>query len=225
MSKDFQIRPAIHFPIDVQMKFYNGLSEEWSREFPRRIAKFSNELRKLDIETIPVATSTFVVDSGYYKKPFPEVFSALPNNTEKNFFRALSFGPEYFPDASNAVFVKDDMNAFARGPLAEMIKQKSIKTVLITGMNTTECVAQSVVGAFRKSGENVCIKVVYDLLAGNVGNSIKTEDNPLSHKAAIEKEICRILAQREQTLPPRISLVLAAKTLKFFSRWPKFLPG
>jgi hypothetical protein len=217
MSNFFEIRPAIHFPIDVQCKFCNCLSEKRSKEFPRRIADFSNELGKLGVETFPVADTTILVDYGYYEKPFPEVVSTLTKNTKKNFFRALSFGPDFFPDTSNAVFVKDVPNAFAFGPLSYLVKERRIKTVIITGMNTTECVAQTVMGAFYKCREDVCIKVVYDLLADGFDTSIKPEDNPLSHKAAIEKEILSALAQKNGKRSPRLSLVNATQVLKCFS--------
>ncbi len=209
MSKTPENKDVLHLPIDVQKHFYEDLSIERQTEFPRKISKFSHKLRKKGIETLPVAYSVNGVEPGIYKSPFVRRFKG------RNIFDALTYTPDYYPFASKAIYVKKDDDAFnGDNILTSEIKRRDVKTLIITGMNTEACVKKTVIGAFKKCGSNVCIKVVYDLLANNEYLP-ECDTDPLCHKENLES---KILANDNIFWSPRISFVTAAEVLKQYSR-------
>jgi len=215
--------PACFLPIDVQDMYLFALSAERKKAVSCGIAAFSGALKSFGVETIPVAMATDFVKAGFYTRPFPDDFSAFPFLIDKNFFSVLLFSPEYFPEKSDAVYVKAESNAFSSRLLPEKIEERGIKTVLIAGMNTTGCVYDSVIGAFEQCSEEVCFKIVYNLLADANIYFRKREADPLAHKRALEKKISAYL-KNEGIISDRFSFVTSEQVLKQYADPIKPLP-
>jgi nicotinamidase-related amidase len=208
MSIYYENKHTVHMPVDPQRRFYTKLSAERYAAFPREIDDFSRALASLGIETLPVAFEYNSIGPGLYKRPFPK------NPWGRNFFNALTLSTNFFPFAVNKIYVKDVDNAFNEdNALATEIENRDIKTIIVTGMNSTVCVPQTIKGALEEC-KKLCVEVVYDRLASE-HISASDEGNPLCHKDALESRLRRY--GKDIAESPRLSLVTSEQVLKQYS--------
>ncbi|MDD3371913.1 MAG: isochorismatase family protein [Alphaproteobacteria bacterium] len=186
-------RPEIlHLPVDVQTIFYNDLGPQRREEFPRKIDGFCRDLKNIGIESLPVAYENEFVRAGFYKPPYRDKEGG-------RILDALSFGPAYYPQDSAQIYVKAFNDTFAEYHLTDELRRRGTKVLLISGIHTKYCIAQTIEGAFEECAKDVCIKVVYDMLAdATSGQAILPEDDPKSHKDYLQYHFSKLDRKRLQ---------------------------
>ncbi|MDD3371912.1 MAG: isochorismatase family protein [Alphaproteobacteria bacterium] len=192
------LEKILFLPIDVQKDFYQNLSYERRTEFPRKIAAFSQKLEAIGIDALPVATWNDYIAGGYYEPPYLTRFNG-------SLLEDLTFTPDYFPQNSKGIYVKEGNDAFADKILQKKIEERGIEVLIVAGMNTKFCVNQTIGGAFRDCAETLKIEVVYDLLADGSKLHLSPEEDPLRHKTYIESSY-----EKE----PRLAVMSSEEILK-----------
>lgn len=201
-----EINETVFLPIDVQEFFYEDLPVERRRVFTKGISAFSQGLGRVGVKTLPVANEGFSIRRGYYEAPHSA-------EAQGDLFKKLTFCPEgYCPQKNEAVFVKGYDDAFYASKLSSILDKAGTKNILVAGMSTQACVRQTILGAFRECKEDVCVHIVYDLLANACRSTFRCEEDPLEHRAYFEKHA----SFRESIAEGRLSFVTAQEALGRF---------
>lgn len=171
---------AVFLAIDVQTGFCNSLSLGRSIHFPRRIIRFSEELRDIDIPTIWVAMQE---SSGFCGviPPVAEHKLVHPRINRDYLVNNLGFA-DFTPKKDEAIFIKNKANVFATGSLDSYLRNHHINTLIVGGINTLACVAASILGGIKK--DFACIGL-YDQMAESLA-PMNNESSPSAHFSALE---------------------------------------
>lgn len=218
--------PVVHLPIDVQERYVDTLRADRREDYPRRIHEFRNALRECDVPTIHVGYGDIgggrkrerndikhVARCSPWRMPCPEFREELSDFAKDRKLLVLPYKDE-------DVIVKCFDDAFQKKSvadcgLADLLKRYGVKTVIMTGGNTTACVLSSAVGALA-AGFNLLI--VYDRLADKW--SPEQESSPFWHKEKLWDISDEGFAAWSGISRPRASvrLVTAAECLALVAR-------
>ena len=169
----------IHICVDAQGKYIRNLAPVRQKLFPSLIASFSSALKQRLIDTVWVA----------YGVP-----GQRPEFAEE---KAAALGICGQRKAGDAVFVKGQEDAFdgAAGRaslLADYLLRIGKRRIIVTGMETTTCVPQSVVGALLRDAGGLYgfeIVVITDLLAQSGNANAVLDADPSWHARAARAKI------------------------------------
>ena len=208
------IYPIVHLAIDVQERWYKKLLASRCEKFPSEIAQFADHLRELSIPTKWVAFDNHM-EMANYAKPR----TTLPPDRWQHLVQHLEFGNINI-HAEDDVFVKIRMDAFYGGALENNLRETKTGKLVITGMNTIECVPRTALGAARA---NFPCVIITDLLAETNSAHLLEETNPDWHKVIIQHAIRKTTGDivREEKIDsqlvldwlPKISFMTAAEYL------------
>lgn len=149
--------PIVHLQIDVQDRFLDkfGFNKRRRTAFVEAARKRVEDLREMGIPTVHVAyrrdeESQKIADTPRkaYWKLFSTRLTQRPDNTLAFLGDVRASLELAVPvSADDLVFVKTKDSTFARKKLASFLHARNCQTVLISGMNTCACVAESASGS------------------------------------------------------------------------------
>ncbi len=143
---------AVHLAIDVQLRFYHAMPQKRRSLFVKAERAFANKLKRHNISTIWVAYNQ------------TESFAFAPTIRPPALIKGLGLDAVK-PKENEPIYVKCANDAFyyeRNSLLYQELQEKDCQKVIITGMNTCACVADTILGA-RKVGLDVY--ALYDLMA------------------------------------------------------------
>lgn len=167
---------AVHLAIDIHTSDKAcGLSSKKRASFPAEIRTFATTLSHVGIGTIWTAYGTQF--RHFARKTTTPSHKTWPESFTRKF--GLD---RVAPRLSEDIFIKSKNDAFADGSLMDILKKESVTHVIITGMHTRLCVAETALTALNRGFE--CI-VANDLLANMKGEGAEDYDS-VWHRRALE---------------------------------------
>jgi len=184
---------AVHLAIDVQAEFLRYLDPERQKEFPHSVRQFANELREQ--HGIPTIWVAMVPGQGIvlYRPTasIPDGEPREPELVEK--FGLGAIGPrtdEIILVKSRGSSIESADSAFAGTALIKYLKELGISDIIVTGMNTHGCVADSIADAIQSNALHDALQchVMTDLLAASRTKASAEEDRDLTwHEGVLRK--------------------------------------
>ncbi|MDD5586586.1 MAG: isochorismatase family protein [Alphaproteobacteria bacterium] len=204
--------PAVHCAIDVQDRFIRDLFPERRKYFPAAIRVFADALKEIGIPTIWVVWNR----QGEF-----EFYTHLLHSWDSlpTLLPSLSLR-QSLVRADEDIYTRGHDNAFHWPFLGNVIRQQyNANTVLITGMNSSVCVAKSAAGAI---GENLGCYVIYDLLADSSEDHHEkfSGGDPLFHKELVGNALGNAFIRNA----PHLEFVQSRTFLNSFCDAPELSP-
>lgn len=180
--------PIVHLAIDVLDTYVNNFQTLRRQTYPAWVIDRANKFRDHGIPTV------WIDFWGEYERTINhvwKVYSRRLTNTpsgahplQYQLARNLKF---YSAHDEDLVFLKGHQSTFRVPVLAEFLKERGCKTLLISGMNTAACVASSVMDAVDL-GFNVV--TLADCLADTINFANETQGgNPLWHAGVLRETL------------------------------------
>ncbi|MGE3623013.1 MAG: cysteine hydrolase family protein [Bdellovibrionales bacterium] len=202
--------PIVHVAIDIQSRYFDV-----GDPFPATARNFADGLSIRGIPTVWVAL-TNALKHGSFKKEIPHgTYCDFGSDKDPQFVTRLGLS-EVSPTYTEAIFVKNFSNAFERNLLAHILKQKRTEAIIISGLKSTDCVANSVAGALRN---DFTVIIVSDLLQGPRYVSYKEDvlQSSALEKVSPDSKTKLLFASMQEILntfeaklmPPRSSIQLS----------------
>ena len=167
-----------HLAIDVQRSYISALTPQRRVDFPSGVSDFARDLRSVGIPTLWVAMD------------WTRAIMIPPRKDNPDWARdrELLGLTEVTLHEEDLVATKNSFNALTNAQLREHLDEQNVHTLILTGMDTTQCVAKTLLSALACRFR--CI-VATDRLADGNGHLSRAGDeaSPETHLKALQAEL------------------------------------